>query len=62
MCIVICLHACQYEGVGSPEGRVTGSCELPRGYWELSPHPLEEQSVLSTTETSLQPPMSLSIF
>jgi hypothetical protein len=32
----------------------TGSCELPRGCWELNLGPLEEQNHL-TTEPSLQP-------
>jgi len=38
---------------------ITVSYELPCGCWELScMHPLEEQSVLLTTEPSLQPPLS----
>ena len=31
------------------------SCELPCGCWELNLGPLEEQSVLLTTESSHQP-------
>ena len=34
----------------------TYSCEPPCGCWELNSGPLKEQSVLLTTEPSLQPP------
>ena len=34
---------------------VTDSCEPPCGCWDLNSGPLEEQSVLLTTEPSLQP-------
>jgi hypothetical protein len=40
--------------VRSPEIGVIGSCKLLRGCWELNPCPVEEQSVLLTTEPSLQ--------
>lgn len=40
--------ACMYE--------VANGCELPCGFWELNPAPLEELSVLLTAEPSLQPP------
>jgi hypothetical protein len=43
------------NGIGSPETRIIDSCELPCGYWELNPGLLEEQPVLLTAETSLQP-------
>ena len=33
----------------------TDGCEPPCGCWELNSEPLEEQSVLLTTEPSLQP-------
>jgi hypothetical protein len=33
---------------------ITDGCELPCGCWELNSGPLEEQSVLFTTEPSLQ--------
>jgi hypothetical protein len=33
----------------------TGGCEPPCGYWELNSGPLEEQSLLLTTESSSQP-------
>jgi hypothetical protein len=34
---------------------ITDGCESPRGCWELNSDPLEEQSVLLTTEPALQP-------
>jgi hypothetical protein len=34
---------------------ITDGCEPQCGYWELNSGPLEEQSVLSTAEPSLQP-------
>ena len=52
--LVFCLHVCQCKGVRHPETGVTDSYELPRGCWELNPGPLEEQSVLITTEPSPQ--------
>lgn len=42
-------------GPRSPETRITGSCELTRGSWELNPGPLEKQPVLRTSEPPLQP-------
>ena len=56
--------ACMYSYVphmhawcdGAPGTGVTDSCELPYGYWESNPSPLEEQPVLLITEpSSLQP-------
>ena len=41
--------------VRPPATGSSDSCELPYGCWELNPGPLEEQSVLLTTEPSLQP-------
>jgi hypothetical protein len=35
--------------------RITDGCEPPCGCWKLNSGPLEEQSVLLTTEPSLQP-------
>ena len=32
-----------------------GGCELPCGFWELNPNPLEEGPVLLTAELFLQP-------
>ena len=37
---------------------ITDGCESPCGSWELNSEPLEEQSVLLTTEPSLQPDSS----
>jgi hypothetical protein len=34
---------------------ITDGCEPPCGCWELNSGPLEEQSVLLTAESSLQP-------
>ena len=34
---------------------ITDGCEPPCGCWELNSGPLEKQSVLLTTEPSLQP-------
>ena len=34
---------------------ITDGCETPCGRWELNSGPLEDQSVLLTTEPSLQP-------
>jgi hypothetical protein len=34
---------------------ITDGCEPPCGCWDLNSGPLEEQSVLLTAETSLQP-------
>jgi hypothetical protein len=39
----------------SPRTRVTDSCELPCGCWELNLGLLEEQPVHLTIEPSLQP-------
>ena len=40
---------------------ITDGCEPPCGCWELNSGPLEEQSVLLTTEPSLPPPVILFI-
>lgn len=52
-----CLHTHQKRASDT----ITDGCEPPCGFWELNSGPLEEQSVLLTTESSLQPP-SLSCF
>ena len=39
---------------------ITDGCEPPCSCWELNPGPLEEQSVLLTTEPSLQPSLFIS--
>jgi len=38
---------------------ITDGCEPPCGCWELNSGPLEEQSLLLTTEPSLQPPVHI---
>jgi hypothetical protein len=38
---------------------ITDGCEPPWTCWELNSEPLEEQSVLLTTEPSLQPRLML---
>lgn len=43
------------RGGGSLRTGVTGSCELPYGYWELNPGSLIELQVLLTVEPSLKP-------
>lgn len=43
------------EGIASPGVGVTDGCEAPCGNWELSPGPLQVQSVLPTAESCLQP-------
>ena len=61
---VFCLHIClcltrPEEGIKSIfncRGIVaTDGCELPCGCWQLDLGPLQEQPVLLTTESSLQP-------
>jgi hypothetical protein len=52
---VLWLHVCLCEGARSPGTGVTGWWKLPCGCWELNLGPLEEQSVLLTTELSFQP-------
>ena len=49
----ICMTLCLKKRASDP---FTDGCEPPRGYWELNSGPPEEQSVLLTTEPSLQPP------
>jgi hypothetical protein len=41
---------------------ITDDCELLCGCWDLNSGPLEEQSVLLTTEQSLQPIYFLNLF
>ena len=40
---------------------ITDGCEPPCGWWELNLGPVEEQSVLLTTEPSLQTDIELSV-
>ncbi|KAM7331642.1 hypothetical protein ACRRTK_008350 [Alexandromys fortis] len=58
MCIDVSPTCMTVQGVRSPGTGVTDSCEMPFGYWVLSPGPLEEHPVLLTTEPSLQFPGS----
>jgi hypothetical protein len=44
--------ACMHIYVRVSDIGVTDTCELPCGCWELDLGPLEEQSVLLTTEPS----------
>lgn len=44
------------EGIGSPGTKVTDSCELSCGCWDLTPTPLEKQPVCLTAESFLQAP------
>jgi hypothetical protein len=64
---MFCFHLClvtmcmQYpwkpeEGVRFPRSGFTDGCELPFGYWEPHPSPLQEQPMLSTVQPSLQSP------
>ena len=51
----------QEEGARSPGTEATDSCELLCGYQKSNSGPLEEQSVLSASEASLQPPSTFYI-
>ena len=46
------------ECIGSTGTGVTEGCEQPRGFWELNPGLLEEQSVLLIDEPSSPAPQS----
>ena len=48
------MYAVPKDGVGSPGTGVTSSCLLPCGCWELNPGPLEQQTVLPSTERLVQ--------
>ena len=52
---VFCLRVCLYESVGFLGAGVIDSYELPCRCWELNPDHLEEQAVLLTAESLLQP-------
>jgi hypothetical protein len=52
--IVHWCFACMCFCVKMSDLGVTDSCELPCGYWDLNPGPLEELPVPSTAEPSLQ--------
>lgn len=44
--LVLCLCVCLCKGVRFPGPDVSDSCELPQGYWELNPGPLQGQQGL----------------
>jgi hypothetical protein len=54
MCFA-CVYVCVMVSDRCPGTGVTDSGELPCGSWELNLDPLEKQSVLLTSESSLQP-------
>ena len=47
------------DGAVSPGTGVTNGCELPRGFWEVNPGPLQEQPEILTAQPSLQPAVFL---
>jgi hypothetical protein len=49
------LPACVSASQKSSPDLIMDGCELPCGCWELNSGPLEKQSVLLTSESSLQP-------
>jgi hypothetical protein len=55
MYIGVFLQVCLCKGVRFSGTKATDNCELPCGFWELNPGPLEEQPRLLTTQPSLQP-------
>lgn len=54
MYIGVFLYICLGKSVRSPRTRLTDSCKLLYGCWELNHSPLREQTVLLTSEPSLQ--------
>jgi hypothetical protein len=60
-CLHVCMYVCMYtmhmfrvqKRVSGPESRVTDSCVLPCGCWEVGQGPLQEQQVLLPFESSL---------
>lgn len=44
------------ESARAPATGAVDGCELPCGFWESNPGPLEEQPTLLTAEPFLQPP------
>jgi len=49
------VHRCFLRHQRRTSDPITDGCEPPCGFWELNSGPLEEQSVLLTAESSLQP-------
>ena len=60
MCIGV-LPACMSIHPRVSDLGVSDSRELPGGFWELNPGPLEEQSVPLIAEPSLQPQVVISV-
>lgn len=54
-CTTCCLVSLRSEESVMSGTRVTDSSELPSGFWESSPCPLEECQVPLTTKASLWP-------
>jgi hypothetical protein len=52
--LYICEYSLQTQRQKASDS-ITDGCEPPCGWWELNSGPLEEQSVLETVESSLQP-------
>jgi hypothetical protein len=52
---MFCLHVCLCKSVRFLGTGVADSCELSNGCGELNLGPLEEQTVIVTTEPSLRP-------
>jgi hypothetical protein len=58
VCVCVCVYvygSCLQTHQKRASDPITDGCESPCGCWELNSGPLEEQSVLLTTEPSLQP-------
>jgi hypothetical protein len=53
---VHCYYLCTDQKRASD--RITDGCEPPHGYWELNSRPLQEQSMLLTTEPPLSPKLT----
>lgn len=63
-CFTACIFVhCRYawrqrnpeEGIRSPWIIVTNGCEIPCGYWKSNMGPLQEELVLLSSESPLQP-------
>jgi len=60
--VLFCLHVCLCEGVRSPVTGIIDICEGLYECWDLNLGTLEEQPVLLTTESFLQPWYNLFFF
>lgn len=62
MCVCApCICLVLEDSIGSPGTGVTDDCEPPCGCWKWDLHPLEEQAVLSATDSSPVQQMSFKI-